>query len=709
MTDGPSPWDWVASASHVAGACAAITVAIHVWGQRERYNGAGKAIVASLAMTALWCLAVAADGEMSLIAQALLGLRNLTYLWAIYSMFASDGRHTSLAEVGPVVAALSLVDILVPAAQFVEHRINPALLDEIALYQLNIMLAMLGVVGSLVLVHNLYASASSSARQVLRWPALALAAVWVFELNLYTVAYLAKHWPVELASLHGLLDVGFAGILALGVMKGREPLRLKPSRTVTFQSMSLIVIGAYFVAMIAIAQWLANAGGELGRWWQFSFLIAAISAAVLLLPSRRVRRWMRVMLTKHFFAHRYDYREEWLRFSHTIGGPTIGSLDKDAAPLHQRAVQAFADITDSPAGLLLTPDETGELVLAARWQWPTADVPAQAMDLPTAHFLAASDHIVDLDDIRAGKSEVRGHIITIPEWLREESRAWAVVPLQHNGRLVGVVILARPPHDRKLDWEDFDLLRVVAQQIGTYLADHQGQQALAEAARFDEFHRRIAFVMHDIKNLSSQLSLLARNAERHAENPAFRADMLVTLRNSADKLNHLVARLSRYGGGTVDKVEPVEVGALARQLGEAFRARHNVQVIERDACTIAGQSHMVEQVLTHLIQNAVDASAPDMPVFVSISGDGAYGRIEIVDSGHGMAPEFVRNRLFKPFDSSKPGGFGIGAYEARELVRAMHGRLDVESREGIGTRFIIRLPLANAEDILKTTNKQKVA
>jgi len=351
MAAGPGLWDWVASAAHVAGACAAITVAVSIWGQRQRYSGAGRAIVAALGVTALWCLSVAVEGELSLVAQGLLGLRNLTYLWATYAMFASDGRHTSLAEVGPVVAALCLVDILVPTVQFVEHRINPALLDEVALYQLNIMLAMLGVVGSLVLVHNLYASASSTARQMLRWPALALAAVWVFELNLYTVAYLAKHWPVELAALHGLLDVGFAGILALGVSRGREPLRLKPSRTVTFQSMSLIVIGGYFVAMIVIAQWLASAGGELGRWWQFSFLIASISAAALLLPSRRVRGWMRVMFTKHFFAHRYDYREEWLRFARTIGGVQIGggAQGKDAAPLHQRAIQAMADITDSPA------------------------------------------------------------------------------------------------------------------------------------------------------------------------------------------------------------------------------------------------------------------------------------------------------------------------------------------------------------------------
>jgi len=702
MLTEPGLWPTITSATHVAGACASIVVGVNVWGQRERYSGAGWAIVTALAMTALWCLAVAAEGEMSLIGQGILGLRNLAYLLAIYRMFASDGRHTSLVQVGPVVFAIALVDILVPAVHLIEHRINPALPSELGLYRLNIMLAMLGVVGSLVLVHNLYASASGTARQLLRWPTLALGAVWAFELNLYTVAYLAKAWPYELASLHGVLDVAFAGILALGGAKGREQLRLKPSRAVTFRSFSLLVIGGYFVAMIGIAQWLSYAGGDFARWWQFGFLIAATTAAALTLPSARARAWLKVMLTKHFFQHRYEYREEWLRFARTIGRQSA-----EGAPLHERAIQAMADLTDSPAGLLLAPDDQGELILAARWQWPMAEVPAQAMGLEAAHFLSANDHIIDLDIIRNGGEGPKGEGYIIPDWLREETRAWAAVPLQHFDRLVGVVILARPPQDRKLDWEDFDLLRVVGQQIATYLAEHQGQEALADAARFDDFHRRIAFVMHDIKNLASQFGLLARNAERHAENPAFRADMLITLRNSADKLNHLVARLSRYGGGSLEKVEPVELGTLAQDLATGFRARHNVQIIERDACTVAGQRHAIEQVLTHLVQNGIDASGPEQPVFVSISGDGLYSRIEIIDAGHGMSPEFVRTRLFKPFDSSKPGGFGIGAYEARELVRAMQGRLDVESREGIGTRFIIRLPLHSAAGILKTLEQDQ--
>ena len=116
----------------------------------------------------------------------------------------------------------------------------------------------------------------------------------------------------------------------------------------------------------------------------------------------------------------------------------------------------------------------------------------------------------------------------------------------HFDRLQGAVLLERPPVDRALDWEDFDLLRIVGRQVASYLAEAHGQEALSDAQRFDEFNRRFAFIMHDIKNLVSQLSLVARNAERHADNPEFRADMVATLQSSVGKMNELLARLSQH-------------------------------------------------------------------------------------------------------------------------------------------------------------------
>ena len=492
--------------------------------------------------------------------------------------------------------------------------------------------------------------------------------------------------------------------MALGAAKGREQLRLRPSRTVAFQSFSLLIIGAYLAAMFAIAKWLSYAGGDVSRLMAMSVMAAGL-AAVLVMPSPRLRGWVKVMLAKHLFQHRYDYRAEWLRFTRTIG-----QAGDTALPLEERVVQAVADIADAPAGLLLAAGDQGELTLAARWQWPAAEVPATAMGAAAIAYFERTGLIVDLDDLRAGR-DLMGESAIVPGWLKAETRAWALVPLIHYERLTGVVVLARPPLARKFDWEDFDLLRVAGQQLASYLAERAGQAALAEANRFDEFHRRIAFVMHDIKNLASQLSLLARNAELHADKPDFRVDMLVTLRNSADKLNALLARLSRYGGGAVERLGEVDAPGLLRQVVRQFHDRHPVLIAECQDCLVSANRDSLEQVVVHLVQNAIDASPPGSPVFLSLVAEGLHARIDVLDSGSGMSADFVRSKLFKPFVSSKPGGFGIGAYEARELVRAMKGRLEVESREGLGSRFVIRLPLAAATDIFQSSERasQKVA
>ncbi|MDG2002937.1 MAG: PEP-CTERM system histidine kinase PrsK, partial [Novosphingobium sp.] len=554
-------------------------------------------------------------------------------------------------------------------------------------------------------VHNLYAGASRQFRPALRWPATGLAVLWAFDLNLYTIAYLSGSWPAEIGSVRGLAAVVLAGMLAIGASANREAVRLKPSRAVTFQTFSLLIIGIYLVAMIVIAQWLSFTGDNLSRIVELGFVTVASAVALLVLPSNRMRSFLRVILAKHLFQHRYDYREEWLRFTRTIGNSSL-----EGKPLGERVVKAVCDIADSPAGLLLSPSDQGDLTLAARWNWPDIEVPASALPARSLVFFEREGFITDLDDIRAGKED-RGEATHIPAWLRDDPRTWALVPLIHYERMVGMVVLAHPPVVRSFDWEDFDLLRVVGRQLASYLAENESQEALAEASRFDDFHRRIAFVMHDIKNLASQLSLLARNAELHAEKKEFRDDMLVTLQNSSEKLNALIARLSRYGTGAVERLEQISARQVVDTVMERFRGNSQVILADCVDIEITGNSHSLEQVLVHLVQNAVDASESGEPVFLGLTIDGLNGRFEVVDSGSGMSPEFVRTRLFKPFDSTKNGGFGIGAFEARELVRAMRGRLEVESREGLGSRFVVRIPLAAASGLYTnlTDNNREVA
>lgn len=678
------------------GAAACLLAAGWLQRKRLRFGPAHRALIGALVLTGSWALIGAWAGIDSAATSLAEAARNLSWIWALYRLFEVDGRHALMRPVRPLLIVLGLVELLQVAAQVLLVLLAGKSGALVQSFHAVIMLHLLLAIGGLVLLHNLFAGATSQARAVLRAPAAALALLWSVDLNHYAIAYLTEGTPQVLAVLRGTLSLPVALLLTFAGSDKADGPRFRPSRAVAFRSISLLLIGGYLVLMVGTARWLASAGSDYAELLQIGFVAASSLIALVTLPSSRLREWLRVTMAKHLFQHRYDYRAEWIRFTGTIGQ---GGVDK--ASLDERVIRAVADITDSPAGMLLTPSEGGQFELAARWQWPTADVPVQALEPAAVRLIEANAYVADLDALRAGKA-TEATALALPDWLLGEARAWALVPLLHYERLVGAVVLARPQHARPLDWEDFDLLRVTGQQLASYLAEHAGQAALAEAARFDDFHRRIAFVMHDIKNLASQMSLLARNAESHADNPAFRVDMLVTLRNSADKLKALLARLSRYGSLAVAAIESVRADLVAQAVVAQQRSIHPVTLVEVEPVEVAAQRSSLEQVLLHLVQNAIDASAADSPVFVRVGTEGFYGLIEVVDAGAGMSPEFVRSRLFKPFESTKQGGFGIGAYEARELVRAMNGRIDVESREGLGTRFIIRLPLAEAAQLIKT-------
>lgn len=675
-------------------AFAAMLLAVWLIDRYRRQRGTGAAEIGAVAVTAVWCLIASATEPTGLLAAVGEAARNLAWLMVVLRLFARDHRDETVAPVRPVLAALALVEVfqLVLVVLTVRFGMFPAAVTTIG--KVSDLFHLLTTTGALVLVHNLYVGALAGQRGGVRWNAFALALMWGYDLNYYTIAYLGHAVPDELVALRAAAQGAALLMIGLAARTGGS-LRLSPSRAVAFQSLTLLIIGVYLIVMVGAAQSVAWAGGNTGLLVQLGFAFATTVVTIALVPSNRLRRWLNVVLAKHFFQHRYDYRAEWLRFARTIGRGDAG-----AQPLSARVVQALADITDSARGLLLVPGEGGSMTLGARWQWPTLDVPALAMEPATVGFLERSGFIVDLDQVRAGTDHA-GETALIPGWMIVEEQVWVLVPLLHFERLVGLVVLGRPPLARELDWEDFDLLRVVGQQLASFLAEQASHAALLEASRFDEFNRRIAFVMHDIKNLASQLALLARNAERHADNPAFRNDMLLTLRNSADKLNALIARLSRYGAGGVASVEPVDAADIARAVAQRANAaieREQVIALDDGPVPVLAARDSLDQVLAHLVQNAIDATERGLAVTISTRQADGWGTIEVMDSGSGMSAEFVRTRLFTPFVSTKPGGFGIGAFEARELIHAMRGRLSVESREGLGSRFTILLPLVPAAE-----------
>ncbi|MBJ6120292.1 PEP-CTERM system histidine kinase PrsK [Sphingomonas sp. BT553] len=645
-------------------------------GVTDRWSG--RAFVAALALTALWALAVAGIDSRDVSTHLAEAARNIAWLCL---MAASVKR----ARAGHVpLAALYAVVMLVTAAAGMVALLERAPFDGDMLIALAIarhMLRMMAIAGALLLLSHVAQATEAARSGARRLFVLALAVMWGLDLGVAVMAFVHPGWTGMLVVVRGPVMAAVALLLAASTTQsGAAPATV--SRTVAMQ---LLVVAALllYAGATALAANLAGAiaGGQ-ARAAQTAIVFGATAALLALVSTPWLRAWMRVKVAKHLFSHRYDYRIEWQRFTATLGVPGDG-----AAPLGTRIVKAVADLTDSPAGLLLVADGGG-LAPAAGWRWADG---GQAMEAGFAQHLASTGRIVSLDEARVETGETT----MLPAWLMTDRDAWAVVPLIHGDDLAGAIVLARPPVDRSLDWEDFDLLRVAGRQAASYLAEDRAHAALADARRFDEFNRRFAFLMHDIKNVASQLTLVARNAERHADNPDFRADMVVTLRDSAARMTTLLARLGQHDGARPEATQPVDAVALVRRIAANWRAKHRIDVVGEGPAIVVAQPGRLEQALCHLVQNAVEASAAGAAVTIAVQRDDRGGvAIEVIDTGCGMAPGFVRDQLFRPFASSKPDGFGIGAYEARQLVRAMGGEMDVESREEEGTRFRIRLPIA---------------
>jgi putative PEP-CTERM system histidine kinase len=670
---------------------AALYLALVLWELRRgiRIGSEQRMLLAALALTACWAWLTAVE-PWSMLAAYSETARNLVWVGVLYRLAEGDSDEQRQRGVQPVYAAVAGVLGL----QLVIDAL-PLLLDGeagSAVLSTAIVLRLTAAAGALVLVHNLYGQAAPASRASIRLAMLGLACMWVYDLNLYTVAYFDHRATGGLFEWRGLAVALAAPLFALGGAHG-EGWRIRLSRAATFQSLSLLAICAYFALMAVLATAMRGSGVD----WTRNVAVAAMAvltvAAIVLLPSARARGWAKVKLAKHLFEHRYVYRTEWLRFT-----DTLGAWGPDAAPLGQRIVKAFADMLDAPGGILLTRDEDGALDPAADWHWPGASHPGDgATREATSAFWRAIAHdgrIVDFEARRCGWDAGRGPHLAIPAALLAERDAWAGIPLIHQEKLVALVVLAAPDYNRALDWEDYDLLRTAGRQAASTLAEAQGQQALVNAQRFEDFNRRFAFILHDIKNLVSQLTLVTRNAERHAGNPAFRADMIATLKGSVGKMNELLLRIAPTGETRTVSLGPVELDAVLAAAIAQHRRAHDVQLLGSAARPVVADRGALEQAVGHLLHNAIDASAPDSPVVVRVDADGEQVAIAIIDKGAGMDAEFIRNRLFQPFASTKDGGFGVGAFEAKSLVTAMNGRLTVDSRPGEGSRFVITLPLA---------------
>lgn len=538
----------------------------------------------------------------------------------------------------------------------------------------------------LVLVEQLFRTVSEDSRWNIKPLCLALLFQFVFDVYLFSDAMMFNRIDGDALTVRGFVHAISVPLLMLATERSRDwTTRIRLSQKAAFHSATLLLAGLYLLFMAGVGYYVRYFGGEWGRAFQLALVFAAMLMLGILLLSGSIRAKIKVLVGKHFFSYRYDYREEWLRFTQAL------SVENSPQTMGQQVVRGLANMVESPGGTLWLREAGAEVYRQhARWNLPEC-VAEVHQDAPLCRFLLASGWVINLEEYRCFPA--RYSDLEIPAWLSELPNAWLIVPLMAGNEMHGFAILARSRTPISVNWEVNDLLRTAGCQAASFLARMQATEALLEVRKFDAFNKMSAFVVHDLKNIITQLSLMLKNAERHHDNPEFQQDMLMTVDHSVERMRQLMMQL-REGGTPPGGICGVNLADVIQRLHkDKMHQGRSIEIRIQDRLIARGHEERLERVIGHLVQNALDASSPSGKVWISVERRNDKAAIEVGDTGHGMSKEFIRDRLFKPFQSTKDAGMGIGAYESAQYINELGGEMQVESEKGKGTRISITLPL----------------
>lgn len=664
-----------------AACAAAYLILAGVIAARSRHL-TGWLLIGCCAVTAAWAAANAAGpgGSWTGLPSALELLRALAWYGFVLHLYrrsvSADGAGRAFVLVGALAILLSAGAV---GAEWLYGPPRPSLLS------LGILARLVIAVCELLLIENLYFNLPDHARWHVALPCVALGALAGFDILLCADLVLFQAPSVSLSGARTVGMIIIAPLMAAAAARQERWQALRMSRTAAFHSATLILSGAVLLSLSIAGEVFRHFGAEWGWMAEVSLFFAALIGIGTLLTSGSARSRLRGLVVEHFFARRYDYRRQWLDCIDTLSD----TKSQGRTALHVRVIRAMADVVDSPSGaLFLRDDGAGTFQWSGSWNMPAAsgvppDHPVVAA-MRDGEWIAVLNHD-DAPAVRAAPLDQLGKL-------------WLAIPLVTGREQIGLVLIGPPRAPFVTDQEVFDLLRIVGREVATYVAEQRATRVLMQTRQLHDYGKRFAFVAHDIKNVASQLSLLLSNAERHIANPAFQKDMLETVGASVQKITALIRRLDAPAADRAPAAL-APLPSLEGLIATYRRVRKASLSLEHDGstATVAISPDAFDTVVTHLLNNAIEASA-ELPVLIRVRHEVQQVVIDIIDQGPGMTAEFIRDRLFQPFGTSKREGSGIGAFQARELLREGGGDVQVISQVGRGTTMRIVIPRADASE-----------
>ena len=472
--------------------------------------------------------------------------------------------------------------------------------------------------------------------------------------------------------------------------KGFSEIDVYPSHAVLQTSLTVLLAGGYLFVIGILAEIVARTGKAEGFAREAFVVLLGVAVLAVLLLSNRVRQSIQGFVSRHFKRPEHDFRKVWTNFTHAMSSVVEqAGLCSAAAKLISETFDALSVtiwLFDEQQQHLTLATSTSQLAHKIQNEYPDVSVVSSLSELrgvsqPFDLEKAKKGWALALRKISASQFRTGGHRIC--------------APLLSGERWLGVAVLADRVGGAPYTLEELELLKCIADQVAAALLNLRLTQEIMRGKEIEAFQMMSAFFVHDLKNAASTLSLMLQNLPIHFDDPAFREDALRGIGEAANRINQIIGRLSLLRHKV--ELEPVEfdLNLLVNESLESLNVAPEVKLVKtlQPLPKLIADREQLQSVITNLLLNARDAVGMEGQVTVETGERGGWAALSVADDGCGMSAAFLRDSLFRPFQTTKKKGLGIGMFQSRMIVEAHRGSIEVKSSPGIGTTFRVLLPL----------------
>jgi putative PEP-CTERM system histidine kinase len=461
------------------------------------------------------------------------------------------------------------------------------------------------------------------------------------------------------------------------------------SRKIIYSSFSLIAIGLYSIIVALSAQLLKSLEVHKSLKPDILLIFLAILAMVIAFYKESFRRKIKAFINKNFRKSKYVYQDEWMLFSTELS-KKMSTKEICGAFLKALSERVFVKC----ASIWLVDESLNHFYMSDARNLEQLSLRVN-IDDKVVQYLNHKDEPISQAEIFENTN--LAPISEEVSILLKRTKAELLVPLILAQKWVGFLTLGKiktgEPYD---EIEDYGLLKSAAAHAASAISNSRLFEQRIQSKEMAAFHHLSSFIMHDLKNTASMLSMVAQNAEKHFHNPDFQKDALRTISTAVARMNKMIASLSNPNGGLRLQVKDIDLNRLIDSVVEKLPFGKEGFIIEKQLeplPPIRADGEELRKVVSNLLLNAFEASGGSGKARIGTRLSRGQVVVRIADNGPGMSTDFIEESLFQPFKSTKPKGLGIGLYQCKTIIEAHNGKIEVESEPGKGSVFSVYLPV----------------